>query len=392
MFRNLSCALSWLVLIGCSAPDTLAQDAADRPGEPDSTAAQRELVQQLGDPSFFTRERAAEELASQGMTAKTVLMEAMKDPDLEISWRARRILNRVLQDAFEARLAAFIADVDGTRQHGLPGWKRFRDLVGDRREAREMFAQMMRVEGVLLSAYEKQAPEMPELFAARVTWLQSHAASRDSDARVVSPEVLAALLFIGSDETVKDHSRGVSPLYQLLSQPAVMQSIGTQAQTPILRALLKKWVTCAASSGSTYGMKLALKYNLKETGLLQATKLLERGTTSSSTLHYAMITVGRFGGEEHVRLLTPLLENKTVCHRWSNRALKKEGTINVEVRDAALVVLLRLKGKDPAEYGFKLLQDNPETLYYVYTFGFVDDEEREAAHAKWAADSKADKD
>jgi hypothetical protein len=135
---------------------------------------------------------------------------------------------------------------------------------------------------------------------------------------------------------------------------------------------------------------MALKYDLKETGLQQATEAIAQQTNSSSKLHYAMIGLGRFGNEGHIRLLTPLLENRTVCHRWSNRALKKDGTINVEVRDVALVVLLHMTGKDPRDYGFTLLKENPETLYYVYTFGFKDDEEREAAHAKWAAESKAD--
>ena len=57
---------------------------------------------------------------------------------------------------------------------------------------------------------------------------------------------------------------------------------------------------------------------------------------------------------------------------------------------AAVVVLLRLTGKDPAKYGFNLLKENAETLYYTYTFGFVDDEEREVAHTKWATESNAD--
>jgi hypothetical protein len=154
--------------------------------------------------------------------------------------------------------------------------------------------------------------------------------------------------------------------------------------------LLEEWADSAGSTGASYGMRLALKYDLQETGLQQAAKFLARETTSPYTLQYGIITVGRFGNEEHVRLLTPLLENKTVCRRWFNRSLKKEGTINVEVRDAALVVLLRMTGKDPAEYGFKLLKENPETLYYDYTFGFVDDEQRAAAHASWAAESHAD--
>jgi len=367
-----------------------AEDPGDRITSPGPTAAQRELVQRLGDPSFFIREQAAEELARQGGAGKAALIEALRDPDFEIRWRARRILNRVVQAEFEGRLAAFVADVGGREEHGLPGWKRFRDLVGDRREARKMFAQMVRTERELLSAYETQSPETSELFAARVAWWQSCIASGSSNARAVPPQTVATLLLIGSDQTRKDHSQSLSRLYPLLSNPAAVPSIAPAAHPSVLRTLLGKWATSAASSGSYYGMMLALKYDLKEVGLQQAKELIERGTTSPSTLQYAIITVGRFGGEKDVERLKPLLKNKTVCHTWSNPALKKNGTIQVQVRDAALAVLLRMTGKDPGKFGFKLLQENPETLYYVYTFGFIDDKEREAAHAKWAAESKAD--
>ena len=359
-----------------------AEDAADRLADPAPTKAQRELVQLLGDPSFSMREQAADKLRSQGVAGRAALIEALQNPDYEIRWRARRVLNCVEEDEFEARLAAFIADVDGKQQYSLPGWKRFRDLVGDGRDARKMFVQMTRAEASLLSAYETKSPELPEYFAARASWLQSNCTSGNSDPRLV-PQTVATLLLIGSDETVKDHSQGLSPLYQLLSQTAVKQSIAPPTHPSILRTLLEKWAASAASSRSSYGMMVALKYDLKQTGLQQATQLIDQGITSTSTLHYAIITLGRFGDERHIRLLMPLLKNKTVCHRWSNTQLKKNGTIDVQVRDAALVVLLRMTGKDPGKYGFKLLRENPETLYYVYTFGFIEEEEREAAHAKW---------
>lgn len=366
-------------------PDSVALPSAD----PEPPATHRELVQRLGDASFFTRERAAEELESLGVAGKAALVEALNDPDFEIRWRARQILSRVLQDEFEARLAAFVADVGGKQQLVLPGWRRFQDLVGDDRDTRRMFAQMTRAEGELLAAYEQQSPQLPELLSARTAWLQLNCTGGNSATRSVSPASVATVLLLGLDDAAQDESPSMSPLYQLLSQDATKQSITAGAHASILRILLNKWVTSASGTGSTYGMMLALKYDLKETGLAQATKTIDEGTTSSSALHYAVIAVGRFGGDEHIPLVRPLLDNKTVCHRWSNQALKKDGTINVEVRDAALVVLLRLQGKDPSQYGFNLLRENAETLYYVYTFGFINDEQREAAHAKWAAESGA---
>ena len=176
------------------AADTPAQNAAVRPGEAEATAAQRALVQQLGNPSYHARERAEEELAGQGVAAEAALKEALKDPDFEIRSRARRILKRVRQRAFEARLAAFIADADGSRQLTLPGWERFRDLVGDRRDTRKLFADMTRYEGALLSAYEKRVPEMPELYAARIAWCQSLTGSGNPGPRFVPRPSLATLL------------------------------------------------------------------------------------------------------------------------------------------------------------------------------------------------------
>jgi hypothetical protein len=343
----------------------------------------------LGDDSFRVREQAAGKLAELGSAAKAALVEGLKHPDLEVRRRARWILEQVRAEEFDARLAAFVADTDGSREHNLPGWERYRELVGDGRPARKLFAAMMRSDGPLLSAYEKQSSTLSFLFADRAA-LAGSVARGGELGELVTPANVATLLLIGSDRGWKEHSRHVSSLYQLLNYPATKNLIERGEHGPLVFSLLRTWVEGAAANGSSFGMMMALKYELKETALAQAKELIDAESPSSSMLHYAIIAIGRFGDEQDIPLLKPLLANETVCHRWSNSQLKKNGTIDVQVRDAALVVILRLQGKDPKEHGFKLLRDNPETLYYVYTFGFIEDEEREAAHAKWAEESQAD--
>jgi len=195
------------------------------------------------------------------------------------------------------------------------------------------------------------------------------------------------LLSIGSDPTLQDRFQGVTQFYSLLYYPSTKQAMMAGPHRQMLLVLLEKWVVAAASTGSQYGISIALKYDLEEAGLQQALRIIEQGTTHGSLLQYAIICVGRFGGEHHVEQLKPLLDNETVCHTWSNTQLKKNGTIKIQVRDVTLVITLRLLGKDPADYGFKLLRESPETLYYVYTFGFIEEEERQAAHAKWAREN-----
>jgi len=53
------------------------------------------------------------------------------------------------------------------------------------------------------------------------------------------------------------------------------------------------------------------------------------------------------------------------------------------VRDIVLAILVHMTGQDPKAYGYNLLAPDPETIYRVYTFGFLEDKERDAAFAKW---------
>lgn len=55
----------------------------------------RLLVSQLGDEVFQTRELASAKLVSAGIRAKPLLQEALKDPDLEVAFRARECLQHI---------------------------------------------------------------------------------------------------------------------------------------------------------------------------------------------------------------------------------------------------------------------------------------------------------
>ncbi|MBI4617123.1 MAG: HEAT repeat domain-containing protein [Planctomycetes bacterium] len=62
--------------------------------DPDLAARIRQLVSTLGDPSYETRSRAQEELASLGVAALPALLDAAGDPDPEVRERAGQLLAR----------------------------------------------------------------------------------------------------------------------------------------------------------------------------------------------------------------------------------------------------------------------------------------------------------
>jgi HEAT repeat protein len=55
------------------------------------------LAAQLGDDDFQAREKASAQFVEIGMRAKSILKEAMKDPDLEVAYRARECLRHIDQ-------------------------------------------------------------------------------------------------------------------------------------------------------------------------------------------------------------------------------------------------------------------------------------------------------
>ena len=88
------------------------------------------LVTQLGDDLFSVRENATNQLIQKGIVAKAQLTKATKSPDAEVRMRAKRVLATVVDADFKARLKAFTADTDGSRQTTLPGWSEFKKSIG----------------------------------------------------------------------------------------------------------------------------------------------------------------------------------------------------------------------------------------------------------------------
>lgn len=384
-------ASGWLSgLLACLALLVATSDplAADEAESSESLAAQRQLIADLGDTSFSVREAAARQLAAQGLDAKPALLEALEHVDLEIRMRAHQILVRSLHIDFERRLSDFIADADGERKHQLPAWDRFRESIGSDRPSRKLFVEMVRLEPGLLEALDEGGPELTALFNKRVQELQSRGFNSFYSGDKVQPATLAAMLFVGCEAEGASQTSS-SLLFSLLNQSTMQQVINEGQHARLMKRLLDRWIVQRTNSSQAYySLLLALSYNLKETGLKLGRQYLDQNSPSTTVLQYAAIAVGRFGDKSDVERLEKHLANQTVCHTWSNRQLKKDGLIRIQIRDIMLVMLLHVSDQNPRQYGFNLLQPNPTTMYHIYTFGFVDDTERAAAFDKYSKSRK----
>ena len=363
------------------APESVT--AADPP-----TPAKREettghLIEQLGHASFAIREKAARTLASRGIQAQKELKQALLNPDLEIRMRAHRILLKSLQSEFAARIAAFISDVDGKQEHDLPGWKQFKETMGNDRNTRQLFADMVRRESELLESFDK-AINLQATFMKRLTELRPGSTTfQSSGSRQAHPATLAVVLLVVTESNIISNTSLFSQVFNLLNSSTTRQIVKGSRHNAIIMKMMSRFVLKKdIKTSSYYSVMLTLNYDMKETGLALGRRMLKTPTPSYSTTQYAAIAVARFGSAADIPLLAPHLKNVSVCHTWSNPQVQP-GVIKTQVRDVVLALLIHLTKQDHKEYGFELLRTSPTTLFHTYTCGFTKEEKREAAQAKW---------
>ena len=374
----------YLLLAGIPLVVTLVPVAAEDPPTPagrEVTTGQ--LIEQLGHTSFTVRENAAHTLTARGIQAQKELKQALLNPDLEIRMRAHRILLKSLQSEFAARIAAFISDVDGKQEHDLPGWKQFLESMGNGRNTRKLFADMVRRESELLESFDK-AINLQATFMKRLTELRPGSTTfQSTGSRQAHPATLAVILLVVTESNIASNASLFSQVFNLLSSSSTQQVVQGSRHNDIImkmisRLVLKKNIT----TNNYYPVMLTLNYNMKETGLTLGRRMLQTPTRSYSTTQYAAIAVARFGSAADIPLLAPHLKNVSVCHTWSNPQVQP-GVIKTQVRDVVLALLIHLTKQDHKEYGFELLRTSPTTLFHTYTCGFTEEEKREAAQAKW---------
>jgi hypothetical protein len=337
-----------------------------------------ELVRQLGDDEFAAREQAEQELVRKGLAARPALLEGVRHADPEIRHRSHKALATIMRADLLARIAAFAADVEGTREHDLPGWKRFREIAGREATARELYAAMLRGEAELLELADSNPKRAAEQFGARAHQLQTLAFTPP---RQVPPLAnVAALLFVGSDPRLELPDDVLVPIYNFVNvlQTAFQPAKSGVKQGDVLRKLLAEWIVRRTEPSARYqSLNLALRFNLKE-GLVPAWAEIRHGNRPNQ-IPLALLAIGKLGGPECLAPLLPLFENTEIGY-----SVQINGkTVKVEVRDVALAVAIHLTGQTHADYGFQNVQANPYSLYNLQSLGFEEDERRQAALKKW---------
>lgn len=375
---------SWIVALALVASGVWG----DEPIDP----VYSELVRQLGAPEFSTRQAAERKLLRVGSPAKSALLAGRRNEDMEIRLASQRLLICLAQRESEALTDSFLDGDNSVSLDRLPGWTRLRDRLGDRREVRQLYIKMFRAELELLQSLERKDPELLDNWTTHLQTQEALAVpEHQGGLGIPSGPSLYALLFVGGEiaDQLQDASRwqALQSLSQfLLTRLDDQQAARLGLHEPLIRQLMAVWAEAMVrnkdGSQTTYALLIALKFDLPELGCRLARTVLQENRDNPNAKPYAAITLGRFGTVEDAKYLIPHLQDTRVFHTWSNPQLQKD-PILIQVRDVMLAMLLRMRGRDPVTCGFELLDPFPETLYRIWTFGFLQESQRAAAFEKW---------
>lgn len=387
---------TWFASIHFVAAQPPAADARpapanswDSPAQPPPPERIERWIQDLGNDAYAVRQEASERLLEAGEAAQVPLAKLAEGTDPETRTSARRLLAIIERTEFRRKVDAFAADVEGKQGRTLPGWNEFQKLVGSDLAARSLFVDMQRQEGPLIAAVLGKSDRKPEsLWEARLQQLTRWEAPYGG--RNVPPALgsCAAMLFLGSLDSMNVTDTDVSQLAFLLQRPPLTQLTNQDATPTPLRKLALAWlvecpnrsdgsllqrINVISSIGLSDGLPFALRI-ISNDPLYMHVQPLTKGR--------ALLVVAQFGSRKNVDDVEPLLEDSTICISLQQQ-LPGKPPLGVQVRDVALVTLLSLTEQSPSDYGYLNVHMATPRSYQLQSIFRENDQQRAEAIAKW---------
>jgi hypothetical protein len=368
--------------------------AAPPAGRPDTDEGRRAevCVRQLGSPKYKDRERAAAELIQMGRAAKAALIAGKADPDPEVQTRCQQLLPQALALDLRYRMDRYLKDPDGKLDHDLPFLKLYRDKVGTDANARNLYAEMVTVNGVFLEACEEEPGRVTERVQQRTQEMYQQlfgnplAGGFRGGYRpgMPNPAEVCTLLFAASVPAYKPVQTDWA-LSNLYMQPGFTTPLKDEKNGTALRKLFLNYLDVRMDDNTINQCVWTLcQHQIKEGADVLAKALRDRKADQVYTKATAMCAVGTLGGKVHADVFGPLLKDPAqVQPFFVGRGQRGQ----VQVRDVALAMTIHLNGKNPKDYGFELWQLYPGQLIQYHQLGFGSEDERVRAFKKWESEA-----
>jgi hypothetical protein len=354
----------------CQESPPASTTAAPAPAEGEVEA----LVLQLSSSSFRKREAAMARILQIGPTALPILKKVDSQSDPELSQRLTNIVDRLQNDDFEARIAAFLAF---DSKSSLPGWQYASDKFGDRPLMRELYVDISRKHRVFVSALEGDAQ-------ARFAGLQSlnsevMAATLDLDNQPNIADALAILL-LATDSELPRLDSSDSLLIRLLRRYEIAAAFTDPELKDVFRKLTGRWLGRVGMDRRLDALDLALRWDFPE-GLDLAKQSL--AAEAPQEIHeWSMKVLARFGSPTDGIYLEKFIEDTRPAGEGYILRDPAGRTLVVQLGDVAMAAVAVLNKRELRDMGFPVGQSIERLVFDVDTLGFPIGEEGDAARTR----------
>ena len=353
---------------------------------PADTARARELVKQLADKKFKVRETAEKEIISLGLAALEALKEGEKHPDLHVQERCRLLQPMIRALTLQKRIDKFLANRDGPIPANLPFAANFLKLTEDTKEARKLYADVLVINPQLLDAIDQDKIKGLTMFTAFCQEAQQRTQYvpgvdyRERQKSITRADV--ALYFLLSSELSQDKTgRASSYGYTFMNAPVLPETLNKDdAASAAFKKLFLSWIEKEPQPYMVQrGVQIAAEAKMKE-ALPLVLKLINKKDLQGYARAQTALLLTKVGSKEHIKDMEPLLDDKTIIGNFGIN--NKMG--QVQMRDVALAVCIKLSGQKMSAYPFDVMQGSDDNLYMSYIYcAFSNDEKREAAHKQY---------
>lgn len=358
------------------------------PSAPDSNERARhrafDLVAELGNPAYRVREKAARELVRLGAAAVDALRKGVSNPDAEVSERCKRLLPQALDDRLQEQIAVFLANLDGPIPQDLPGLQRWLKLAGQSKESRALYAAMVKEQRRVLIDVEAHPQNAPLRYQAFCREVYDRARDPMTGVRAdaVGRSEVLAFLFLGSDPHCRQGTTGnfyYGPSSLFLSSTHLTGLISGATASDAAKKVFLGWLENERHLLlRRRGYAAAANADLKEAGPLALQVAADKALAPAARA-YPLIAAARLFRAEDVKDLEKLMDDKTIVGRTS---INGEAH-TAEMRDIALAIALQAAGREPADFGFDRLRNNPKGMAVSCIGCALSDKKRDEAFKKW---------
>lgn len=342
--------------------------------EPTGRQSAQKLVAQLGHEQFAIREQASVKLVALGIDGANALAAGKSSPNREIRHRSAKLYSLIAETDVRRRLDAFENSDDPSQGYGLPGWERFREVVGTDANSRSLFLSMQENEGPLLTLLSHES-KLNRGFAQRCDELQKSFRFGPQPTR---PGTVATFLFLATDSRVVVTPTIRRSVYVSCLDRDFISKITEGASREPLGKLVTAWMVRDAESELSNVLYLGL-ITRNETCMQYARAVLKDPVSDADSRQYALLCFAKFGKEGDMPLLEKMLDDASPCNQDQIANI----VVVTQVRDIALAALIEVTHQKHEEYGFDRLQRHHRQVFYQRTLGFTTEAKRNGAIAKW---------